>query len=159
MIDARDDARRSFVQAADTFLSRLRSEAFQESHEAAVHVIGPLQHAADQLGSIPVLGPTALGEQAEALHEEELEQQREDQDDDGGGSSDDDDNFDDDDGSSPQKSAMKQEKKKKASVVAPEAPALAAFDRWIAENTAATVGTKTEEAVARLLSCVTATLM
>jgi hypothetical protein len=159
MIDARDDARRSFVQAADTFLSRLRSEAFQESHEAAVHVIGPLQHAADQLGSIPVLGPTALGEQAEALHEEELEQQREDEEDDGGSSDDDDDNFDDDDGSSPRKSTRKQKKKKKASVVAPEAPALAAFDRWIAENTAGTVGTKTEEAVARLLSCVTATLM
>jgi hypothetical protein len=158
MIDARDDARRSFVQAADTFLSRLRSEAFQESHEAAVHVIGPLQHAADQLGSIPVLGPTALGEQAEALHEEELEQQREDEEDDGGSSDDDDDNFDDDDCSSPRKSTRKQ-KKKKASVVAPEAPALAAFDRWIAENTAGTVGTKTEEAVARLLSCVTATLM
>jgi hypothetical protein len=158
MIDARDDARRSFVQAADTFLSRLRSEAFQESHEAAVHVIGPLQHAADQLGSIPVLGPTALGEQAEALHEEELEQQREDEEDDGGSSDDDDDNFDDDDCNSPRKSTRKQ-KKKKASMVAPEAPALAAFDRWIAENTAGTVGTKTEEAVARLLSCVTATLM
>ena len=73
-------------------------------------------------------------------------------------SDDDDDNFDDDDCSSPRKSTRKQ-KKKKVSVVAPEAPVLAAFDRWIAENTAGTVGTKTEEAVARLLSCVTATLM
>ena len=36
LIQRRDDARRSFVQAADTFLSRMRSEAFQESHEAAV---------------------------------------------------------------------------------------------------------------------------
>ncbi len=144
LIQRRDDARRSFVQSADTFLSRLRAEAFQESHEAVVHVIGPLQHAADQLGSVPMLGPTALGEEAEALHEVEQD-------------------IDDDeyresnrhisDSREPSESGMEKTKK-----YAPEAAALVAFDRWIADNTAATVGTKTDEAIARLLSCVSENL-
>jgi hypothetical protein len=139
LIRRRDDARRSFVQSADTFLSRLRSEAFQESHDAAVHVIGPLQHAADQLGAVPMLGPTSLGEEAEALHEAERATDY---------------LYTEASGQvSGSKSASERPQKH-----APEAAALTAFDRWIAENTAATVGTLTEESVARLLSCVSESL-
>ena len=116
MIEQRDGARQAFVQAAETFLSRLHAEAFQESHEAAVHVIGPLQQAADQLGQVPVLGAQALGEEAEAVPDQGQD-------------------------------------------VDPEAPALTAFDLWIDENTAATVGTKTEEALSALLSGVTSLLV
>lgn len=144
LIQRRDDARRSFVQSADTFLSRVRSETFQESHEGAVHVIGPLQQAADQLGSVPMLGPTSLGEEAEALHEVEQGIN----DDDHRGS-----NRHISDRSRPSEGGKEKTKK-----YAPEAAALAAFDSWIADNTAATVGTKTEEAIARLLSCVSENL-
>ena len=65
MVDARDDARKSFASAAEKFIGLLHSESFRESHEAAVHVLGPLQQAVDRLGQVPVLGGAFRGNEVE----------------------------------------------------------------------------------------------